>query len=76
MGQSLGSIGRDDFPPFFSPAAYRTPFPESDRDPRAFARPCEPPHAYLIVSTPLTTTHGIVPTVYIVRRSPAEVTPA
>ena len=76
MGETLGFIRRDHVPHFFSPAACRTPFPRADRDTRAYARPYEPPHACLIVPTPMAITQGIVPTVYLVSRSPAEVTPA
>ena len=72
MGETLGFIRRDHFPPFFLPAVCRTPFPGADTTDgrsstrvRLHSRIC----ASVIAPTPMAAAHGLPPTLTAIRQS-------
>ena len=69
MGEIIGFISYDHFPPFFSPAVCRTPFPGADQHPSARAQLREPLCASVIVSTPMAAVCGPDPAIDIISRS-------
>ena len=75
MGETLGFIWCDHFPPFFSLAAIPYPFPGADGHPSSRARLPTRLHASVIDPTPMSTAHGLVPTVHIASWSLLDGTP-
>ena len=69
MGETLGFNRRDHFPPFFSPAACRTPFRGADGHPSARARLHSRIRSFLTAPTPMSVAYGPCTTIPVTRRS-------
>ena len=72
MGETMGFITHDHFPPFFLPAACRTPFPGADTtDGRSstHVRLHSRIRASMMDPTPMVTAHRAYSTVAIISRS-------
>ena len=72
MGETIGFISHDHFPPFFLPAACGPPFPGADTTDgrsstrvRLHSRIC----ASVISPTPMAAAHGLPPTFRAIRQS-------
>ena len=69
MGETLGFIWRDHFPPFFSPARTRNPFPGADGHPSSRARLHGRTRSSLTAPTPMAVAHGLYLTIPVISRS-------
>ena len=69
MGETLGFIWRDHFPPFFLLAAIPYPFPGADGHPSSRARLHGRTRASMMDPTPMVAAHRAYSTVTIISRS-------
>ena len=69
MGETLGFIWCDHFPPFFSPAKILNPFPGADGHPSSRARLHGRTRSSLTASTPMAVAHWPYTTIPVTSRS-------